>query len=50
MISEWFTDWASPLADVARGFLPPYFEEWAALKRGPAERYEPRGLARPTEA
>jgi nicotinamidase-related amidase len=43
IISEWFRDWESPLADVARQIYPPYFEDWAALKRAP-EQYEPKGL------
>jgi nicotinamidase-related amidase len=44
IISEWFRDWESPLADVARQIYPPYFEDWAAMKRAP-EQYEPKGLA-----
>ena len=43
IISEWFRDWESPLADVARQIYPSYFEEWAAFKRAP-EQYEPKGL------
>jgi len=44
MISEWFRDWKSPLADSARKLFVPYYEELAALKRAP-EHHEPRGLA-----
>jgi nicotinamidase-related amidase len=43
IISEWFRDWASPSADVARKIYPPYFEDWAAFKKAP-EHYEPKGL------
>ncbi len=44
IISEWFRDWNLPSADVVRRIYPPFFEEWAALKRAP-EHYEPKGLA-----
>jgi nicotinamidase-related amidase len=43
IISEWFLDWSSPSAEVARNLYPPFFEEWSAMKRAP-ERYEPKGL------
>src|SRR5580704_737258 len=44
IISEWFRDWNLPSADVVRTIYPPFFDEWAALKRAP-EHYEPKGLA-----
>ena len=43
MISEWFRDWKSPLADPARKIFVPYLEQMAALRRVP-EYHEPRGL------
>jgi len=43
MISEWFRDWKSPLADSARKIFVPYLEQMAALRRVP-EYHEPRGL------
>jgi nicotinamidase-related amidase len=35
MMSEWFRDWALPVADKARARYVPYREEWAALVREP---------------
>ena len=35
MMSEWFRDWKSPLADSARKLYVPYYEELAALKKAP---------------
>jgi nicotinamidase-related amidase len=43
MITEWFRDWKSPLADHARKLLVPYFDDLAALKKVPKFR-TPRGL------
>jgi nicotinamidase-related amidase len=43
MMSEWFRDWKSPLADAARKVYIPYREEWAALKKAP-ELQEAHGL------
>jgi nicotinamidase-related amidase len=43
MISEWFRDWKSPLADSARKIFVPYLEQMAALRRAP-EYHEPRGV------
>jgi nicotinamidase-related amidase len=43
IISEWFRDWSLPAADVVRKIYPPFFEEWAAMKRDP-EHYQPTGL------
>jgi hypothetical protein len=40
MISEWFRDWKSPLADPARKIFVPYLEQMAALRRA-AEYHEP---------
>jgi nicotinamidase-related amidase len=42
MITEWFRDWKSPLADSARKVIVPYLDEMAALKRAP-EYHEPKG-------
>jgi len=44
MMSEWFRDWKSPMAEHARQIYPRYRDEWAALRRNP-EHYEPIGLA-----
>jgi len=44
MISEWFRDWKSPLADPARKIFVPYLGQMAALRRVP-EYHEPRGVA-----
>jgi hypothetical protein len=47
MITEWFRDWKSPLADSARKIIVPYLDEMAALRRAP-EYHEPKGAgARP---
>jgi nicotinamidase-related amidase len=46
IISEWFRDWKSPLADYARDLYVPYLEQIAALKREP-EFHQPRGLKFP---
>jgi len=43
MTAEWFRDWKSPYADVARKLWVPYKEEWAALKRAP-KLFEPQGM------
>jgi hypothetical protein len=43
MMSGWFRDWSSPLAQYARNLWVPHREEWAALKRAP-ELHEPTGL------
>ncbi len=43
MISEWFRDWKSPLADPARKIFVPYLGQMAALRRVP-EYHEPRGV------
>jgi nicotinamidase-related amidase len=45
MMSEWFRDWKSPLAEAARTVYVPYREEWAALFREP-EINEAIGLVR----
>jgi nicotinamidase-related amidase len=42
MITEWFRDWKSPLADSARKIIVPYLDEMAALRRAP-EYHEPKG-------
>ena len=43
MISEWFRDWKSPLADPARKIFVPYLEQMATFRRVP-EYHEPRGV------
>jgi len=43
MISEWFRDWTSPLADPARKIFVPYLNEMAALRKTP-EYHEPQGI------
>lgn len=44
LITEWFRDWKSPLADAARKLIVPYFDELAVLKKSPQLR-GPSGIA-----
>jgi nicotinamidase-related amidase len=49
MITEWFRDWKSPLADSARKFIVPYLEQVAAFRRAPEYQKPKAPAARPVK-